>query len=71
MPVSPDKEVSFLESVNLSFDAALATLDIPEDMAQYIKNVNNVYQVRFPVKINGKVENFCWVTHSLISRVIL
>ena len=58
MPVSPDKEVSFLESVNLSFDAALATLDIPEDMAQYIKNVNNVYQVRFPVKINGKVENF-------------
>ena len=37
MPVPPDKEVSFLESVNLSFDAALATLDIPEDMAQYIK----------------------------------
>ncbi len=58
MPVSPDKEVSFLESVNLSFDTALTTLDIPEDMAQYIKNVNNVYQVRFPVKIKGKVENF-------------
>ena len=58
MPVPHDKEVSFLESVNLSFDAALATLDIPEDIAQYIKNVNNVYQVRFPVKINGKVENF-------------
>jgi len=58
MAVPPDKEVSFLESVNLSFDAALATLDIPEGMAQYIKNVNNVYQVRFPVKINGKIENF-------------
>ena len=58
MAVPPDKEVSFLESVNLSFDAALATLDIPEGMAQYIKNVNNVYQVRFPVKINGQVENF-------------
>ena len=58
MRVPPDKEVSFLESVNLSFDAALATLDIPEGMAQYIKNVNNVYQVRFPVKINGRVENF-------------
>ena len=56
MPVSPDKEVSFLESVNLSFDTAIATLDIPEDMAQYIKNVNNVYQVRFPVKIKGKVD---------------
>ena len=50
--------MSFLESVNLSFDTAIATLDIPEDMAQYIKNVNNVYQVRFPVKIKGKVENF-------------
>ena len=58
MTVPPNKEVSFLESVNLSFDAALATLDIPEGMAQYIKNVNNVYQVRFPVKINGQVENF-------------
>ena len=58
MVVPPDKEVSFLESVNLSFDAALATLDIPEGMAQCIKNVNNVYQVRFPVKINGQVENF-------------
>ena len=52
------KELSFLESVNLSFDTALATLDIPEGMAQYIKNVNNVYQVRFPVKINGKIESF-------------
>jgi glutamate dehydrogenase (NAD(P)+) len=58
MTVPLEKEVSFLESVNLSFDKALATLDIPEGMAQYIKNVNNVYQVRFPVKIKGKIENF-------------
>jgi len=58
MTAPPDKEVSFLESVNLSFDQALTTLDIPEGMAQYIKNVNNVYQVRFPVKINGKIESF-------------
>ena len=58
MPVPPDKEVSFLESVNLSFDEALTTLKIPKGMAQYIKDVNNVYQVRFPVKINGKIENF-------------
>jgi len=58
MAVPPDKEVSFLESVNLSFDEALTTLKIPKGMAQYIKDVNNVYQVRFPVKINGKIENF-------------
>ncbi|SVB83064.1 uncharacterized protein METZ01_LOCUS235918, partial [marine metagenome] len=41
MTVPLDKEISFLESVNFSFDMALATLDIPEGMAQYIKNVNN------------------------------
>ncbi|KMP12125.1 glutamate dehydrogenase [Candidatus Nitromaritima sp. SCGC AAA799-A02] len=58
MTVPPDKEMSFLESVNLTFDRAMTTLDIPEGMAQYIKNVNNVYQVRFPVQINGKIETF-------------
>ncbi len=58
MTVPPDKEMSFLESVNLTFDMALTTLDIPEGMGQYIKNVNNVYQVRFPVKINGGIETF-------------
>ncbi len=58
MTVPPDKEMSFLESVNLMFDMALTTLDIPEGMGQYIKNVNNVYQVRFPVKINGELETF-------------
>ncbi|MBT6661639.1 MAG: hypothetical protein HOB58_00555, partial [Nitrospina sp.] len=46
MTVTTDKEISFLESVNLSFDEALATLNIPKGMAQYIKDVNNVYQVR-------------------------
>lgn len=58
MSVPADKEVSFRESVNLSCDLAMATLDIPAGMAKYIRNVNNVYQVRFPVKIKGKVETF-------------
>ena len=58
MTLPPDKEVSFRESVNLSFDLAQATLDIPDGLSQYIKNVNNVYQVRFPVKIDGKIETF-------------
>ena len=53
-----DKEVSFKDSVNLSFDLARATLDIPDGMAEYIKNVNNVYQVRFPVKIGREIETF-------------
>jgi glutamate dehydrogenase (NAD(P)+) len=58
MTLPPDKEVSFRESVNLSFDLAQATLDIPDGLSQYIKNVNNVYQVRFPVKIDGTIETF-------------
>lgn len=58
MTLPTDKEVSFKESVNLSFDMALTTLTLPEGLGQYIRNVNNVYQVRFPVKINGKLETF-------------
>ena len=58
MSIPADKEVSFRESVNLCCDMSMGTLDIPEGMAKYIRNVNNVYQVRFPVKIKGKVEIF-------------
>lgn len=58
MVLPVDKEVSFKESVNLSFDVAVTTLDIEPGMSQYIRNVNNVYQVRFPVKINGNIETF-------------
>ena len=53
MSLPADKEVSFRESVNLSCDLAMTTLDIPEGMAKYIRNVNTVYQVRFPVKIGS------------------
>ena len=52
------EEKSFRENVNLTFDIAAATLDIPDGLAYYIKGVNNVYQVRFPVKINGRMESF-------------
>ena len=60
------EEVSFRKSVNLTFELAQATLDLPPGLAYYIETVNNVYQVRFPVKINGKIESFIgWrATHS-------
>ena len=58
MSLPAKKELSFRESVNLSCDMAMETLDIPEGMSKYIRNVNNVYQVRFPVKIKGKIETF-------------
>ena len=52
------QEKSFRENVNLVFDIAVSTLQIPEGLAYYLKGVYNVYQVRFPVKIDGKVESF-------------
>ena len=58
MSLPANKELSFRESVNLSCDVAMATLDIPEGISKYIRNVNNVYQVRFPVKIKGEIETF-------------
>ena len=51
-------EVSFRKSVNMTFDIAAATLDLPKGLAYYIQTVDNVYQVRFPVKINGVFESF-------------
>jgi glutamate dehydrogenase (NAD(P)+) len=58
MASSSHNEVSFKDSVNLSFDKAVATLDVAPGMSNYIRNVNNVYQVRFPVKIKGNIETF-------------
>ena len=58
MSLPTNKELSFRESVNLSFEVAMGTLDIPKGISKYIRNVNNVYQVRFPVKIKGEIETF-------------
>ena len=52
------EEVSFRKSVNLTFEIAASTLDLPPGLAYYLQTVDNVYQIRFPVKINGKVESF-------------
>jgi Glutamate dehydrogenase/leucine dehydrogenase len=60
------KNTSFLDSVNLIFDRAAATLDLPPGLANYIKECNSVFQVRFPVKIRGEYRTFIgWrATHS-------
>jgi glutamate dehydrogenase (NAD(P)+) len=52
------QEKSFRENVNLVFDIAAATLEISEGLAYVLKGAYNVYQVRFPVKIEGKIESF-------------
>lgn len=52
------QEKSFRENVNLVFDIAAATLEISDGLAYVLKGAYNVYQVRFPVKIEGKIESF-------------
>ena len=38
-------EVSFRQDVDLAFDRAVATLDLPPGLANQIKACNSVYQV--------------------------
>lgn len=44
------REATFRESVDLMFDRAAATLDLPPGLGDQIKTCNNIYQVRFSVK---------------------
>jgi glutamate dehydrogenase (NAD(P)+) len=50
------KTVSFLDSVNSYFDAAAPHTGLDEGLLKQIRVCNGVYQVHFPVKIDGKVE---------------
>ncbi len=54
-----ETEISFRESVDRMVDRALVTMDLAPDVAEAVKACNAVIQVRFPVKIRGKVEVFC------------
>ncbi len=47
---------SFFESVEKSFDKAAVFTDWDKGILEQIKLCNSVYQMRFPVKINDKVE---------------
>jgi glutamate dehydrogenase (NAD(P)+) len=52
-------EASFSQSVNYMVDRALAVMDIAPDVAEAIKSCNAVIQVKFPVKIRGKIQIIC------------
>ncbi len=45
------KEPSFYDSVQRNFDRAAALTDLPKGLLAQIREVNSVYQMRFPVKI--------------------
>ena len=49
---------SFLEDVNRMYDRAAATLNLRPGLAEQIKKVKSVYQVRFPVLIRGEYRSF-------------
>lgn len=57
---------SFLDGVNRMFDRAADTLDLEPGLGEQIKQCNSVYQTKFPVKIDGKIQIFTgWrATHS-------
>lgn len=50
------QEISFRESVDRMVDRALEAMDLSPDVAAAIKSCNSVLQVKFPVKIRGRVE---------------
>lgn len=52
------QEPSFRESVDLMVDRAMAAISLDEGTAIAIKSCNAVLQVKFPVKIRGKIEVF-------------
>ena len=54
--MSSDKPYSFFQSVERSFDKAAIFTDWDPGILEQIKACNSVYQMRFPVKINNKVE---------------
>jgi glutamate dehydrogenase (NAD(P)+) len=63
---TPHNEPSFRQSVDLMVDRAIAAIDLDPGTANAIKSCESVIQVKFPVKIRGKIEVFTgWrATHS-------
>ncbi len=60
------KQLSFTQNVDRMVDRAVTTIDLDPDTIAAIKACNSLIQVKFPVKINGRIEVFTgWrATHS-------
>lgn len=55
MPKTKTKHVSFLDSVDRYFERAAPHTGLPGGLLEQIRVCNAVYQMRFPVKIDGQV----------------
>ena len=53
-----DKKPTFLENVDMMINQAIDRIDIDENIAKILKICRSVIQVKFPVKIKGKIEIF-------------
>lgn len=56
--MSQSAEPSFLDSVNLMFDRAVASLTLPRGLPEKMKYCHTVFQMRFPVEIRGEYRVF-------------
>ena len=63
---SKQESMSFREGVDRMLDRAALATGLDPDLTRMIRACNAVLQVKFPVKLNGKVEVFTgwWATHS-------
>ena len=52
------QEPSFRESVDIMFNRAVETIDLPPGMKEKIRVCNAVYTVRFGVRLRGEVKTF-------------
>ncbi|WP_371227486.1 Glu/Leu/Phe/Val family dehydrogenase [Roseovarius sp. 2305UL8-3] len=56
--MSPAKEPSFRESVDLMFNRAVALMDLPPGLEEKIRVCNATYTVRFGVRLRGQIHTF-------------
>ena len=57
--MTPATENGFQASVRGMFDRAARALDVPDDLVETVRECKSVIQLRFPVRLRGRYENFC------------
>lgn len=56
--MTPAKEPTFRESVDLMFNRAVALMDLPPGLEEKIRVCNATYTVRFGVRLRGQIQTF-------------
>jgi len=56
--MNAQREITFLESVDMCFDRAADLIDLPPGLKDKIRPCNSVYVVRFGVRLRGTIQTF-------------